>query len=303
MRVLVTGASGQLGSEIVDTIASMGNDLGEISECYRNAEVDVVDHDALDVADGAAVNAWFASRAPYDIVFNCAAFTDVDGCEADEDAAFASNALGPENLARACEAQGAVFVHVSTDYVFPGDEPGVRCEADPAAPLSAYGRTKLEGERRALAANPRTHVVRTAWLYGSNGHNFVRTMESLGARLAEVTVVHDQVGNPTSVVDLAWEILHIALSDFFGIWHATCQGECSWADLAEAVMEEAGLNCRVVRCTSAQWKAMHPEAASRPAYSSLDNERLRRTIGDGMRPWREALASFMARRKKELSRD
>ena len=295
MKVLVTGANGQLGRELAGLLAAMEGELGNVPAPYRDAEVHAVDRGELDIADAAAVEAWFAARGPYDAVFNCAAYTNVDGCEAHEDDAARVNADGPENLARACTAQGAVLVHVSTDYVFPGDEPGPRRESDPCAPLSAYGRTKLVGEQRALAANPRTHVVRTAWLYGREGGNFVRTMMRLGAQRPEVTVVADQVGNPTNAADLAFELLRIALSDSFGVWHATGEGECSWADFAEAIMAGAGLDCRVARCTSAEWRALHPESAPRPAFSSLENGRLKETIGNDMRPWREALAAFMVR--------
>lgn len=294
MRILVTGAAGQLGREVVRAVQAMGNELGALPEAYAGAEVHAVDRDGLDIADASAVDAWFGAHGPYDAVFNCAAYTNVDGCEAHEGDARRVNAEGPENLARACASQGAVLVHVSTDYVFSGDEPGARREEDPCVPLSAYGRTKLEGEGRALAANPHTHVVRTAWLYGREGANFVRTMMRLGASHGEVTVVDDQRGNPTNAADLAYALLLIALSDSFGVWHATCEGECSWADFAEAIMGEAGLDCRVSRCTSAEWKAAHPGSADRPAFSGLENGRMKATIGNVMRPWREALASFVA---------
>ena len=216
----------------------------------------------------------------------------MDGCETDFPAAFAANALGPMNLARACAACGATLVHVSTDYVFPGNEPGERVETDVPAPISAYGRSKLAGEGLALAANLHTHVVRTAWLYGE-GKNFVRTMLSLANRFDEVTVVDDQLGNPTSATDLARQLLRIAQSEEYGVWHCTNEGTCSWADLAQAAFELAGASCTVKRCTSADWKRMHPESADRPAFSSLRNARLEATIGNGMRPWREALAEYL----------
>lgn len=279
MRVLVTGANGQLGKAL----------RAELSECC----VDWVDLSELDISRATDVDGWFEAHGPYDVVYNCAAFTNVDGCEADFAAAFAANALGPMNLARVCATCGATLVHVSTDYVFPGTDPGERTEDDVPAPISAYGRSKLAGEGLALAANPRTHVVRTAWLYGE-GKNFVRTMLSLAERFDEVTVVDDQLGNPTSAADLARELVRIAQTNTYGVWHCTNEGTCSWADLAEAAFELAGASCKVRRCTSAEWKAMHPESADRPAFSSLRNARLEATIGNGMRPWREALAAYIA---------
>ncbi len=287
MRLLVTGSNGQLGRAIA---AELKN--GGAPAAYEGCEVDRVDLPELDISDAGAVGAWFSARGPYDAVFNCAAFTNVDGCEADFASAFSANALGPMNLARACAAQGATLVHVSTDYVFPGTEPGERSEADAPAPISAYGRSKLAGEGLALAANPRTHVARTAWLYG-DGKNFVRTMLALADKYDEVTVVNDQLGNPTSAKDLAHELLRIALCDSYGVWHCTNEGTCSWADLAEAAYELAGKSCKVNRCTSAEWKQMHPESADRPAFSSLKNGHLEATIGNQMRPWREALEDYL----------
>ncbi len=281
MRVLITGANGQLGLALQDVLAQHG------------VAIDAVDLPELDISSHESVAAWIGAHDAYDVVFNCAAFTNVDGCETNFAAAFAANALGPMNLARACAATGATLVHVSTDYVFAGNEPGARVEDDVPAPISAYGRSKLAGEGLALAANPRTHVVRTAWLYGE-GRNFVRTMLSLADRFDEVTVVDDQIGNPTFAGDLARELVRIAHTEHFGVWHCTNEGTCSWADLAEEAYRLAGVATKVRRCTSAEWKAMHPESADRPAFSSLQNARLEATIGNGMRPWKEALAEYLA---------
>ena len=287
MRLLVTGSNGQLGRAIRAALAA---DCAPAA--YEGCEVDWVDLADLDISDAAAVDAWFYGRA-YDLVVNCAAFTNVDGCEADFAAAFSANALGPMNLARACAGCGATLVHVSTDYVFPGTEPGERTEDDVPAPISAYGRSKLAGEGLARACNPRTHVVRTAWLYG-DGRNFVKTMLALGETHDEVTVVDDQLGNPTSAADLAHEILRIGLTDSYGVWHCTNEGTCSWADFAQAAFELAGVDCTVRRCSSADWKRMNPASADRPAYSSLKNAHLEATIGNEMRPWREALAEYLS---------
>ena len=287
MRLLVTGSNGQLGRAIGNAL-----EAADAPSAYEGCAVDWVDLPDLDISNAEAVSKWFEAHEAYDAVINCAAFTNVDGCEADFPAAFAANALGPMNLAWACASQGATLVHVSTDYVFPGNVPGERTEADVPAPISAYGRSKLAGEGLAMAANERTHVVRTAWLYG-DGKNFVRTMLGLGKTHDQVTVVDDQLGNPTFAKDLAHDILHIALSDSYGVWHCTNEGTCSWADLTEAAYELAGVDCKVNRCSSADWKRMNPQSADRPAFSSLKNGHLEQTIGNQMRPWREALGDYL----------
>ena len=291
MRALVTGSAGQLGRALRRRLEE-----GRAPEAWRGAQVDWVDLADLDIANAAAVEAWFCAHDAYDVVFNCAAMTNVDGCEADFGAAFAANALGPLYLARACSEQGATLVHVSTDYVFPGTEPTARVETDAPAPVSAYGRSKLAGEGLARAENPRTHVVRTAWLYGE-GKNFVATMLRLAQGHDVVTVVDDQLGNPTSADDLAGEILRIALCDAFGVWHCTNEGTCSWADLAEETFRITGSSCRVERCSSERWKEINPAAAARPHFSSLVNRRLEETIGNHMRPWREALRDYLCPRE------
>ena len=290
MRLLVTGANGQLGRAIKAAL-----DSGEAPREYEAYEADWVDLPELDISSVEAVETWFNQHDAYDVVFNCAAFTNVDGCETNFSAAFCANALGPMNLALTCAAHGTTLVHVSTDYVFPGTEAGERVESDVPAPVSAYGRSKLAGEGLAMSANPRTHVVRTAWLYG-DGKNFVRTMLGLAERFDEVTVVDDQLGNPTYAADLARELLRIALSDSFGVWHCTNEGVCSWADLAQAAFELSGSACKVKRCSSADWKRMNPQSADRPAFSALKNAHLQATIGNTMRPWREALADYLAQR-------
>ena len=291
LKVLIAGAKGQLGSELGRCLANMQAEIGSISEAYADAQVFLCDSSNLDIVDKDAVFKAFQEIEP-DIVFNCAAFTNVDGCELNEDAAYAVNATGPENLAQAAKVCGAKLVHVSTDYVFPGTEPTPRIEDDEPAPVSVYGRTKLAGEIAVRKNCDEYFIVRTAWLYGYEGKNFVKTMMGLGKKFDEVTVVNDQFGNPTSANDLAYTLLKLALTDDYGVYHATNEGTCSWADFAAAIMQGAGLDCRVVPVSSAQWKEMHPESATRPAFSSLENKRLVDTIGNDMRPWQDALASY-----------
>lgn len=293
MKVLVTGSHGQLGNELKRCLDTMRAEIGPVPEAYRGAEARYIDYDELDISDGHAVARWFADNGPFDLVVNCAAVTNVDGCEKDEATAFKVNAMGPRNLARAQEATGGKLVHVSTDYVFPGTEPDPRREGDAACPISAYGRTKWAGELLAADACSRTFVVRTAWLYGYVGKNFAKTMMRLASERGAISVVADQMGNPTSANDLAYEILKIAQTDDYGVYHCTNNGTCSWFDFASAVVDGAGIPCEKEALSSAEYKRRFPESADRPAYSSLDNKHLRDTVGDEMRPWQEALASYL----------
>lgn len=293
MKLLVTGEKGQLGHELRRCLDSMKAEIGPIDEAYRSAQVDYIDYDVLDISDAHAVAAWFSQQGPYDLVVNCAAITNVDGCELNEAAAFKVNALGAQNMARATQKCGGKFVHVSTDYVFPGTDSAPRTEDDPICPISAYGRTKWAGEILASDACQKTFIVRTAWLYGYVGKNFVKTMMRLAQQNGAISVVADQMGNPTSANDLAYEILKLAMTEEYGTYHCTNNGTCSWFDFASAVVDAAGIPCSKEPLTSAQYKERFPQSADRPAYSSLDNQHLRNTVGDQMRPWQDALATYM----------
>lgn len=292
MRILITGASGQLGNELRRLLETGTAEIGPIPSEYENAYVVYTDTPDLDITNEAAVMD-VVKLGQYDLIINCAAMTNVDGCETNEGLAKLVNAIGAWNLARAAKESGVPIIHVSTDYVFSGDQPGERTESDSVHPLSAYGRTKLEGEKLVASANNRHHIVRTAWLYGYVGKNFAKTMLHLADSHDEVTAVDDQLGNPTSANDLAYEILKIALTDDYGVWHVTNEGTCSWADFAEAVL--ADTKCSVKRCTSEEYKAANPASANRPKFSSLKNSHLESTIGNEMRPWQDALADYLAK--------
>lgn len=294
MKILITGAYGQLGNELRHCLEAMTAEIGLIPSEYEGAEVISVDRDQLDITDFVAVQD-FMNEGEFDLIINSAAFTNVDDCEANENAAFAVNSTGPENLAKSANRLGAKLVHVSTDYVFPGNEPGNRIESDPTGPISAYGRTKLAGEHAVQANCKESFIVRTAWLYGYVGKNFVKTMRRLGETHDSITVVDDQLGNPTSANDLAYEILKLALTDDYGIYHCTNKGSCSWADFAKAIMEGSGLNCKVIPVTTQQYKKANPQSADRPAFSSLSNKHLADTIGDEMRDWQVALDEYLHR--------
>lgn len=292
MNILITGAKGQLGNELRRLIETGEAEIGPVPVQYREAMVDYVDVEDLDITDTEQVEEFF-SRNSYDLVINGAAMTNVDGCETQEDLAYRVNAKGPQLLALACKQLNAKFVQVSTDYVFPGTDSRPRVERDATAPVSAYGRTKLAGEVLAREAWEKTFVVRTAWLYGYVGHNFVKTMLGLAKIHDSVTVVNDQWGNPTSANDLAYEILKIALGDDYGVYHCTNNGTCSWCEFASAIMSDAGADCRVVGCSSEEYAQNNPKSASRPAFSSLRNKHLEDTIGDEMRSWQDALATYL----------
>ena len=295
MKVMITGCRGQLGTELQKQLLEGGCALGRLPERLKNAPVVAVDLPELDITDREATIAYVRRHQP-DTVINCAAMTNVDGCEADRDAAFRANALGPRNLAMACDKIGARLIHVSTDYVFSGRPNGgvPLDECAIPAPVSAYGETKLLGEQYVQRFCRRHFIVRTAWLYGAAGKNFVKTMVALAKTHDEITVVGDQLGNPTNAVDLAYHILKLSVSHDYGVYHCTGNGICSWAEFAAAIMEEAGLACKVVPCTSAEYAAANPQSANRPAWSALENRMLRCTVGDEMRGWREALKDFFA---------
>lgn len=271
-RYLVTGAGGMLGTEIVAALSGR-----EVTALTR-ADLDVTDAEAVD-----------AAVAGHDVVINCAAWTAVDAAEDHEDDARRINALGPELLALAAKRHGAILVTVSTDYVFNGR--GTTPYAEDAArdPVSAYGRTKAEGEQRAIAAHPDgTIVVRTAWLYGAGGPNFLKTMLRLAGERETLTVVDDQVGQPTWARDLAAQI--VALLDAgvrSGIFHGTNGGQTSWWGFARAIFTEAGLDPERVHATDS---SAFPQKAPRPAYSVLGHDAWASVGLEPMRHWADALA-------------
>ncbi|WP_392542809.1 dTDP-4-dehydrorhamnose reductase [Oryzobacter telluris] len=271
-RWLVTGAAGMLGRDLCSAAEASGH------EVTAAARAD------LDVLDPAACTEVVAG---HDVVVNCAAWTAVDDAETQEAAAFAVNAVGPANLARAAEAAGAVVVQVSTDYVFAGDATQPYPADAPIAPRSAYGRTKAAGEWAVRASSSRAHVVRTAWLYGAGGTSFPATMQRLAGQRETLTVVDDQVGQPTWTVDLAAGILRIVDSGApFGTWHATGSGQASWFDLARAVFEELGLDPERVTPTTSE---AFVRPAPRPAYSVLAHDMWGAAGLEPLPDWREAL--------------
>ncbi|MBD8139244.1 dTDP-4-dehydrorhamnose reductase [Frigoribacterium sp. CFBP 13605] len=276
-KYLVTGARGMLGTDLLEAL--FGRDVTVLGR----ADLDVTDRDAV-----------FAAVQGHDVVINAAAYTAVDAAETDEETALAVNGTAAGLLAEATASVGATLVQVSTDYVFDGDAASPYAEDATIAPVSAYGRTKAEGEKLALAANPEgTFIVRTAWLYGAHGGNFAKTMVKLAGSHDTVKVVDDQLGQPTWTADLAAQIVALLDSDApAGVYHGTNSGSTSWFEFARAVFDEAGLDpARVLPTDSSTFVRPAP----RPSYSVLGHDAWARAGLTPMRPWREALAEAASR--------
>lgn len=284
-KILVTGCNGQLGRAIRAEYAN---------EEVEFINTDVVEGDgvtALDISDIDAVLELVRRTKP-EVIINCAAHTNVDACEKEWDAAYRINAIGPRNLSIAAAQVDAKMIHVSTDYVFEGN--GIRpyTEFDAPNPVSAYGKTKLEGELFVKAFAKKYFIFRTAWLYG-DGKNFVKTMLRLAENHDEVSVVCDQQGSPTSAVELARAIHHFEATENYGVFHATCEGDTNWADFTEAIFARAGKKTKVNHVTSEEYARMNPASAKRPAYSILDNYMMRLTDSYRMADWESALDEYM----------
>lgn len=277
MRWLVTGAGGMLGAAVVRALA--GCDVVAV----RRAE--------LDVADARVVARMLAVHRP-DVVLNTAAYTAVDAAQSEHAAAYLGNAEGPGTLAACCVVSGARLVHVSTDYVFPGDADRPYEPGDPTGPRTVYGASKLAGESAVLAASSRHHVVRTAWLYGAGGANFVTTMARLAQAGRDPDVVDDQRGSPTWTADLAAALVELGGADLpGGVHHFAGAGEATWYELARAVFTEVGADPeRVRRCGTDRF----PRPAPRPGYSVLGDAAWRAAGLTPPRPWRAALSAAFA---------
>ena len=293
MKILITGASGQLGTEIQRQLKNGGSALGPVPERLKNATVIATDVNELDITDRDATIAFVRRHQP-DTIISCAAFTNVDGCESNPEAAFKVNAIGASNLAQAAERINARLIHVSTDYVFRGEGNKPLDESERVDPKSVYGKTKALGEEYVKNFCHRYFIVRTAWLYGYAGKNFVKTIVNAGKKVGKLEVVSDQLGNPTNAEDLAHHILQLAVSHDYGVYHCTGEGICSWYEFASEIIRLSGVDATVAPCTSAEYSAKHPAAADRPAWSALENRMLACTVGNQMRDWKVALADFFA---------
>lgn len=287
MKILITGARGQLGSELCRCFERGFTELGTPEILKLDNEITAADLDELDISDKNAVEELFSEKR-FDAVINCAAYTNVNGCETEPDTAFRANSIGPLNLAMSAEKIGAELVHISTDYVFSGDGNTPYREWDNVCPQSVYGKSKLLGEQYVREHCRRYYIVRTAWLYGYTGNNFVKTMIRINREKGGCRVVNDQFGNPTNAADLAHHLLKLLGSERYGIYHGTGNGVCSWFEFARKIVELAGITSNVQPCTTEEY----PTPARRPAYSALDNMMFKNTVGDEFRDWQTALKCF-----------
>lgn len=277
MKILVTGANGQLGYDVLKAMTARG---------IEGIPADIAE---FDITQAAATEQFIVAHQP-DVVIHCAAYTAVDKAEDDAELCRLINVTGTENNARACQKINAKMVYISTDYVFPGTGDTTYETDAQTAPVNAYGKTKLAGEFAVRQLLTRYFIVRTSWAFGKNGKNFVKSILRLGKEQDEVNVVCDQVGSPTYTVDLARLLVDMALSERYGVYHATNEGFCSWAEFAKTILQKAGLSARVNFVTTEQY----PTRAQRPFNSRLSKESL---INAGFQPlptWEDALERFLA---------
>lgn len=294
MKVLITGANGQLGRELTKQYLEQKNieliltDIGDFDISKYNCENNnLMLKVSLDITNENNVNEVINKYKP-DVVINCAAHTAVDKCETDEESAYKINSLGPKYLAVATSSIGSEIVQISTDYVFDGEGNTPLIETDKVNPQTVYGTTKLQGEILVRENNPKHYVIRTAWLYG-DGNNFVKTMLKLSENNKILKVVNDQKGTPTSTVDLARVIIKLVENKAYGLYHCTCKGECTWYDFTKEIFKIKGIDTEVIPCTTNEF----PRPAKRPKYSVLRNYGLENSIGDITREWKESLREYL----------
>lgn len=274
--ILVTGSSGQLGYDLVRLL--------------KKKEVQVIpcSHETLDITNSEDVKEYFEQVIPT-VVIHCAAYTNVDLSESDVDYTYKVNAIGTRNVTVAAESVGAKIVYLSTDYVFDGESGVPYHEFMPTSPLGIYGQSKLAGENFITSLATKYFIVRTSWIFGSNGNNFVQTMLKLSREKDSLNVVNDQRGCPTYSIDLANCILNLIKTDYYGIYHVSNSGSCTWFEFAVAIFEEARVEIRVNPVSTEEF----PRLAKRPSYSVLDHMALRLNGMPEMRHWREALRSYL----------
>ena len=276
MRILVTGVGGQLGYDVCRVLAARG---------IGHRGVDLAD---FDITDARATGAYIANDHP-DAVIHCSAWTAVDRAEDELEKVRAVNTEGPRNIAAACREIGAKMVYISTDYVFPGTGERFYEPEDPTGPLGAYGQTKLGGELAVRELLDRYFIVRISWVFGKNGNNFVKTMLRLAETKEEVSVVCDQIGSPTYTADLAPLLCDMVMTDKYGIYHATNEGVCSWAEFAREIFRLAGKKVKVNAIPTSQY----PTRAARPLNSRMSKAKLEEMGFARLPDWHDALGRYL----------
>lgn len=276
MKICIIGSRGELGRELFEIINKKNIDI----QGFARPEVDITNLDSLNS---------LLRKTKFDIVINCAAYTDVDDCESNVDLAFNVNVLGAGNVAKICGELDLKLVHFSTDFVFSGDTVNPYQEWDLCNPINVYGKSKYLSEQYVMQYCKKSYVIRTAWLYSKYGKNFVKTILDISKNREEIKVVDDQFGNPTNAADLARHILKIVNTNQFGIYHCTGNGICSKYEFAREIIKLSDRKCKVIPCKTGDFN----EQAKRPLFSALDNLKLRNTVGDEMRDWKEAICEFM----------
>ena len=275
MKILITGSNGMLGHDLIEVLKDKHELLLTTSK-------------TLDITDGDSVMDFILKSNP-DIVINSAAYTDVDGCESNPDLAYNVNGEGVKNLALACREVDCPLVHISTDYVFNGQNDRPWVEDDEIGPISIYGKSKLEGEEHIKEILEKYFIVRTAWLYGVNGRNFPRTMLELAQNHSEITVVYDEVGTPTYTPDLAKGISELIETDYYGTYHLTNSGNCSWCEFARYIFEVADVDVKVIPVTASEFARPAP----RPSYSVLENRKWVENGFEPLRNYKEAIKEYI----------
>lgn len=275
MRILIAGSNGMLG-----------NDLKEVLQDKH--ELILTTSKTMDITDKNHTIDFISNEKP-DIVINSAAYTDVDGCEENQDVAYAVNGKGVKNLTLACRAVDCPLVHISTDYIFNGKNDRPWVENDEADPISVYGKSKLKGEEAILEILDKFFIVRTAWLYGVNGRNFPKTMLELAENHSQITVVYDEIGTPTYARDLANAISQLIETDFYGIYHITNSGSCSWCEFARYIFEVANVDVNVIPVTASEFA----RAAPRPSYSVLKNKTWVENGFKPLRSYKDAISEYI----------
>ena len=276
MKVLVTGSAGQLGSDLVTILSQEGY------------EVYGFDRNQMDITNIENVRRIIEDVKP-DVVVHAAAYTNVDLAESERDQAFLVNAIGTRNIAIFAERVSAKLVYISTDYVFNGMAESPINEFTPTDPINVYGQSKLAGEQFVRDFHNQFFIVRTSWVFGLHGNNFVKTMLKQAKTKEKITVVADQIGSPTYTVDLSKMIVELIRTEKYGIYHISNSGKCSWYEFAKAIYDEAGIHVHVVPCTSKEY----PRPAKRPAFSVLDHMNLRLNGFHEPRNWKDALHDFI----------